>query len=627
MAPTSVQQTFELALQHHRAGRLQEADDLYRQILSQDSAHAGALHLAGLVAHQRGRDDLAVDLIRKAIVLNPASPEAHVNLGNALRDMGQLDEAVTAYREAIALNPKLPEAHNNLGNALRDKRQPNEALAAFSQAIALRPRYAEAHGNIGSTLRDMGRLDEAIAAFREAIVLNSSLPGAFANLGNALKDSGQLDDAIAAYRQAVALNPTCAQTHSNLLLALLNHSGYDAAAIAEEHRAWSRQHAEPLRKSILPHDNDRDPDRRLRVGYVSRDFYDHAVSRFLPPLFRHHDRAACRIICYSDVSRPDAVTERLRACVDEWHNIVGLSDERVAAKIRQDKIDILVDLAGHTAGNRLLVFARKPAPVQITYLGYPATTGLSQIDYRLTDAFADPPGETESLHSEKLWRLPNCNWCFAEPEDSPPVRTSRADGPIHFGTFNNLTKASPFVMDLWAAILKATPSSRLIFKSRGLGVPSVRSRIIYFFESRGVQADRLDLRGSGQDTPTHLDAYNQMDISLDTFPYHGTTTTCDALWMGVPVVTLAGKSHISRVSVSLLSCLGLSFLVAQSHEEYVSFAVRLANDLPRLADLHRTLRDKMRASPLMDAPKFARNIEAAYRRMWHTWCQTVPNRT
>jgi protein O-GlcNAc transferase len=496
----------------------------------------------------------------------------------------------------------------------------------YRKAIALKPDSAEAHVNLGNALREAGQLDAAIAAYRQAIARRPDYAEASNNLGDALKDIGQLDEAIAAFRQAITLKPDFADAHSNLVLALNYHAGHNAEAIAEEHRRWNLQHAEPLRQLIRPLKNNRDPDRRLNVGYVSADFRNHSVSRFLLPLFRHHDHNAYRIVCFSDVRNEDATTQNLRACADEWHKIAGFADQRVADLIREKQIDILVDLAGHTAGNRLRVFARQPAPVQVTYLGYPATTGLSQMDYRLTDALADPPGKTESLHSEKLWRLPVCNWCFDEPENAPPVRSSRADGPICFGTFNNFAKASPAVMELWAAILKATPSSRLMIKSQALAEPDVRLRITQFFDSRGVQPDRLDLRGGEPDFRSHLEVYNQLDIALDSFPYHGTTTTCEALWMGVPVVSLAGPSHVSRVGVSLLSAVGLPELIAQSEEEYVAIAVALAADLPRLAELRQALRRRMRSSPLMDEPRFARDIEAAYRRMWQTWSESVAGR-
>jgi protein O-GlcNAc transferase len=589
MAQFSVQQAFDLAVQHHQAGRLAEAENLYRQILLQQPAHFDALNLLGVIALQAGQLDVAADLMRRAIAVRPDYAEAHSNLGKALKGQGQLNDAIAAYRRAIALNPSLPAAHNNLGNALRDA----------------------------------GRLDEAIAAMRQAIVLAPNFPEAHFNLGNTLRDEGLLDEAIAELRQAIALKPDFADAHSNLVFALHYHAGFDAKTVAEEHFRWGRQHARPLSRFMQPHGNSRDPDRRLRIAYVSADFREHSVSFFLLPLFAQHDRGVNQIICYSDVRNEDAITNQLRACADEWHKTAGFTDERLADKIRQDQIDILIDLAGHTSRNRLRVFARKPAPVQVSYLGYPGTTGLAEIDYRLSDSLADPTGTTESLHAEKLWRLPVCNWCYGAPPNAPPARSSRADAPVCFGTFNNFLKASPAVMEMWAAILKAAPSSRLIIKSGGLLEPSAGRRVIEFFTSRGVQPDRLDLRGVDPDFRSHLDAYNQMDIALDTFPYHGTTTTCEALWMGVPVVTLAGPSHVSRVGVSLLSAVGLPELIAHTPQQYVQIAVALASDLPRLAELRRTLRDRMRASPLMDAPRFARDIEAAYRQLWHLWCKTA----
>jgi protein O-GlcNAc transferase len=608
-------------------GQLDEAIAAHRHAIALRLGYAEAHSNLGNALKDHGQLEEAIAAYRKAVALQPNFVEAHTNLGNALRDMGLLDEAIAACWLAIALNPNLPEPHSNLGNALRDKGQLDQAIAAFHRAIAIRPNYSEAHNNLGNALRDNGRLDEAVAAFHRAIAARPNYAEAHNNLGNALKDKGELNDAVAAYRRAIALRPNYAQAHSNLVFALYYHAGDNPSAIAAELADWNRQHAHPLRPLVLPHQNSLDLDRPLRIGYVSADFRHHSVSYFLLPLFRHHDHGAHRIICYSDVAREDAMTDHLRACTDEWHKIVGFSDERVADKIGQDKIDILVDLAGHSKGNRLRVFAQKPAPVQITYLGFPGSTGLPEIDYRLTDPFADPVGQTESLHTEKLWRLPTCNWCYAEPEDAPEVRPSRPEAPVCFGSFNNFAKASPAVIDLWAAILTAVPSSRLIIKSRGLGEQSIRQKISGHFESRGIQPDRLEIRGSEPDVRSHLQVYNQMDIALDTFPYHGTTTTCEALWMGVPVVSLAGKSHVSRVGVSLLNAVGLPDLVAQSAQEYVSIAVQLASDLPRLADLRRTLRARMRASPLMDAPKFARNIEAAYRQMWQTWRQSISARS
>jgi predicted O-linked N-acetylglucosamine transferase (SPINDLY family) len=604
-------------------GRDEEAIAAYRRALELKPDFAEAQNNIGEPLKKTGHLDDAVASYRRAIQLKPDFAEAQGNLGGVLADTGDFKGAIAACRQAIRLNPNYPQAYFNLGNSLFEDRQLEQAVASYQRAILLKPDYAEAYDNLGNALVLLGRPDAAIASLERAIQLRPDFAEAHSSLGNALKDKGEIDRAIASYRRAVAIAPQNAKVHSNLAYAMYFDAACTAEEVLGEHRRWNQQHAEPLRNLIRPHANDRDPNRRLRIGYVSADFRNHSVSRFLLPLFRRHDRGAYEITCYSNNFRCDTVTDHLRACADGWRNTAGLSDERMAEMVREDKIDILVDLGGHTAGNRLRVFAQKPAPVQVNYLGYPGTTGLAAMDYRLTDAFADPPGSTESLHSEKLVRLPVCGWCYGEPDDAPAVGPlpAGAGGPICFGTFNNFAKVSPAIIDLWAAILMAMPSSRMLIKFRGLGEESVRVRIHQSFESRGVRPERVEIRGHEPNATAHLDAYNQLDIALDTFPYHGTTTTCEALWMGVPVISLAGQRHVSRVGVSLLSNVGLPELIAQTPEQYVRIATDLAKDLPRLAELRRTLRARMQASPLMNAPRFARDIEAAYRQMWRNWCE------
>jgi len=716
----TIQQAFDLAFQHHQAGRLREAEQLYRQILAQHPAHIDALYLLGVLAHQVGRHDAAVDLIQRVIAIRPNWPEACFHLGDALNHLGRADQAIAAYRQTIALKPDCAEAHYNLGNVLNATGRGDEAISAYRQAIALKPSYFEAYNNLGSVLQASGRLDEAIAAyqqtlslrpnsleaynnlgnslrskglldqamaaFRQAIALKPNCAEAYNNLGNALKDQGQIDPAIAAYRQAIAIKPTVAEyhtnlgvalraigqsdqaiaayrqalaikpalaeaynnlgvvlkdqgqldqaiaafhqaitlqpnyseAHSNLLFTLHYPAGEDAQAIVDEHRRWNQQHAAPLRPLIRPHLNDRNPDRRLRIGYVSPDLHDHVVGWYLLPLLANHDHRNFEIFAYAQVPAPDAMTQRLREHTDGWRSLLGLSNAQAADLIRQDHIDILVDLAGHTTQNRLLVFAHKPAPVQVTYLGYPNTTGLATMDYRLSDAYADPPGQTEAYHCEHLLRLSPCAWCFA-PTASPPL-AARPPGPITFGCFNNFPKVTEPMLKRWGHILLAVPASRLLLKSAGLGSASVRLRVQQLLGELGIGPERLELRGREPGYAGHLALYGRMDIALDTFPYHGTTTTCEALWMGVPVVSLAGLSHVARVGVSLLHNVGLPELVANTPAEYVRLAVDLANDLPRLQRLHSTLRPRLQASPLMDAPRFARNVEAAYRQMWWKYC-------
>ena len=409
LTAVTVEQAFELAVQHHKLGRLAEAETLYRQILAAEPRHAYALHLLGVIAHQVGKNDVAVDLITQAIALQPLIPSFHSNLGEAYRAADQLDEAITAYHQAIALKPNFAEGHSNLGNALRDQGQLSEAIAAFHEAIALEPDYAEAHYNLGNALQDKGQLDEAIAAFRQAIALKPNLPEAHGNLGNALKEKGRLDEAIGAFRQAIAFKSNDPDIHSNLLRAVHCHPSFAALAIAGEHRRWNQQHAEPLREFIQPHHNDRSPERRLRIGYVSPDFCVHAVGWNMLPLFARHDHGHFEIFCYAQIARPDALTERFQTSADHWRSTVGLTDEEFAAQIREDHIDILVDLALHTARNRLPVFARKPAPVQLTFAGYPGSTGLRTIDYRLSDPYLDPPDVDESIYSEQTVRLPTAS--------------------------------------------------------------------------------------------------------------------------------------------------------------------------------------------------------------------------
>ena len=649
----TIHQAFELALGHHQCGRLGEAEALYRQILATEPRHARALHLLGVIAHQADRNDVAVDLIRQAIALDPDFPEAHYNLGIALKAKGQLDEAIAAYREAIALKPHYAEAHSNLGVALKAKGQLDEAIAAYRQAIALQPDHSETHSNLGNALREKGQLDEAISAFRQAITLTPrlpeahsilasdlqdkgqleeaiatyrqaidlkpDLPEAHSDLGNAFKDQGQLDEAIASYRQAIALKPNYSEGHSNLVYTLHFHPGFDALAIAEEHRQWNQQHAEPLRQCIQPHPNDRSPERRLRIGYVSPDFRAHVVGYNMLPLLANHDRDHFEIFCYAQVTRPDALTEHFRASAQHWRSTVGLADEQLAAQIREDRIDILVDLALHMAHNRLVVFARKPAPVQVTFAGYPGSTGLRTIDYRLSDPYLDPPDTDESIYSEQTVRLPHSFWCY-DPLDCGDLRVNslpaQGNGLITFGCLNNFGKINDAVLRLWASVLRAVPSSRLLLLAPE---GSHRQHTLDVLGQEGVVHERIEFIAR-RPRRKYLELYHRIDLGLDTLPYNGHTTSLDSYWMGVPVVTLVGQTVVSRAGLSQLMNLKLPELISATPEEYVEIAVDLASDLPRLRYLRSTLRARMEASPLMDAPRFARDIEAAYRIMWRQWC-------
>jgi protein O-GlcNAc transferase len=601
-------------------GRHADAMASYRRALELKPDYAEAHNNLGVVLNDRGQLVEAVASYRRAVEIKPGFVQAYYNLGVTLKHLGQLAEAAASCRRALNLKPDFAEAHNNLGGILKDLEQLAEAAASYRRALEFKPDYAEAHSNLGNVLKDLGQLAEAVASHRRALQIKPDFAEAHSNLGVALKDLGQLTEAVANYRKALELKPDFAHAHSNLIQGLLYDVGHDAEVIEVELRQWNRQHAVPLAPFILPHTNDRSPERRLRIGYVSNDFVQHPVGFFLLPLLGAHDRERFHVSCYTTNSRTDDVTLRLQARANEWRNLAGASDDDIARQIREDRIDLLVDLSGHTGGNLLPVFARKPAPVQVSYLGFPAGTGLGTIDYRLTDRWADPLGATGV--TEQLVRLPETAWCFSPLSGSPPVGELPAAHCRHvtFGCFNNFAKVTEEMLRLWVRILQRVPESRLVLKNLAVGNYAVAQRLHALFAQQGIGTDRLKLLSRTQSSLEHLQCYHGIDLALDTFPYHGTTTTCEALWMGVPVITLAGSRHVARVGVSLLSNVGLPELVADSVEDYVEKAVALANDRSRLAALRAGLRERMQRSPLMDAPRFARNMESAYRAMWRQWC-------
>jgi protein O-GlcNAc transferase len=633
-------------------GQLEESIAACRAALQLKPDYPTAHLNLGITLNERGQHDESMAECRRALELKPDYAEAHYYLGNLLRERVQLDEAVAAYRRALHFKPDYPEAHNNLGAALAGEGQLDEAVVSYLRALQLKPDYAEAFSNLGSALAGQGQFDKAVAAFRRAIELKLDYPEAHYNLGNALIERGQHDDAVAAYRRALEfksdypeahynlgnalarqgrldeaiteyhralqIKPNHLGAHSNLIHTLHFHPDYDERAISEEHQRWNRQFSDPLKPFLRPHANDPAVAGRLRIGYVSPDFRDHPAGRYALPLFECHDGERFEILCYSGVLRPDWMTERLRALAGGWRNTVGLSDAGLAEMIREDGVDILVDLAMHTGGNRLPVFARQPAPVQVTWLAYPGSTGLPGVGYRLTDAHMDPPGNEPAWSAEKPVRLPDC-WCCYDPVgDSPEINALpalSAEG-VTFGSLNNFAKAHEGVLALWARVLEAVKGSRLLmFCPEG----RTRERVVAFFGARGIARERVELVGY---LPRweYLRLYQRIDLGLDPFPFNGMTTTCDALWMGVPVLTLPGEMPVSRAGLSLLSIIGLEEFAMNSEEDYVRKAVELAGNLPRLADLRATMRARMQASPLMDAPRFARNVEAAYRSMWQAWC-------
>jgi predicted O-linked N-acetylglucosamine transferase (SPINDLY family) len=617
----SVRQTLDAAWQHFRQGEWQQAEQLFLQILDKDPEQSEALHPLALIAGQTGRESLAIHYLEAVLRIQPELAAAHYNLGNLQIAQRKHSEAVDSYRRALLLAPDLSEAHNNLGNALGELGALAEAEASLRQAQSLKPDHAEAAYNLAIVLWKQGRLDEAVASLQHALRLRPEYPEAQVYLGNFYKEQGRLDEAIAAYRAALQLQPDAAHIHSNLILTLHYQPGYDAEAIYQECRRWNQQHAEPLQKFILPHPNTADPQRKLRIGYMSAHFCEHSDSLFTVPLLSNHDHQSIATVCYADVARPDALTHRLYGYFDVWRSTAGLSDEQAAGMVRSDQIDILVDLEMHMGNNRLLVFARKPAPVQVSWLGCTGTTGLSTIDFRLTDPYLDPPGLFDRSYSEETIRLPETFWCY-DPLDGRalPVGPLPAleTGVITLGCLNNFCKINDGCLALWTQVLRAVPQSRLLLLApRG----QTRECIAARFDQAGIARARVEF-ADWRPRLEYLLQYNQIDFCLDPLPCGGHTTSLDALWMGVPIVTLVGSATaFGRAGWSQLSNLGLHELAAETPEQYVSCAIQLASDLPRLQALRRTLRQRMQESPLMDGQRFARNVEQAYRQMWITWCR------
>ena len=691
-----LQKAAELALQATNAA---QAEPLLRQLLAMAPQHAVGWHWLGIALSIQGRTPEAFDAISKSVALNPKVADAWHDLGAALCAMNRPGEARTAFEKAVAADPKNLRGRQGLafvlkhelryleaaeecrkiaeldprnsgiwfeiGLLLRTAGKAHEAVDAFKKGLALDPKNGEARHDLGIAYEMTRQYPEAIESFQRCLAACPTHVGAFNNMGNVLKFLGRLSEAEACYKKGLAINPQSSPTMSNyaalLILmgrceeaaehyrrALALDPGFDIARngylyclqyipdldrrfVFEEHRQWEKFTPTP---PPMPHPNERSPDRRLKIGYVSSDFRTHSVAFFMESILAGHNRKNVEVFCYGDVL-PDAMTGRLQKLADHWRFINGISALGVAQMVQQDAIDILVDLNGHTAGSRLKAFSLKPAPVQVSYLGYPYSTGLSTIDYRFTDAVADPPPTSGSrnedpdcFYIENLMRLPDCFHCFAPPNDAPPAERTAATSEklrslgsgLTFASFNALPKLSKKTISLWSRLMRELPDAHLLLKTIGLEDEAVRARLTKEFAHEGIEAGRFTLLNQTPTIREHLALYQHVDIALDSFPYHGTTTTCEALWMGVPVVTLSGNTHASRVSASLLTAMKLPELIARTPEEFIAITMNLARDGARLAELRRTLRPRMQASPLMDQDHFAKNLEAAYRQMWRAWC-------
>ncbi len=645
-SPPWIKSELQAAAQDSAAGRLDAAEARYQRILAAVPSDPEALANLGIVKFGKGKSDDAVRLLTKATRLEPGLAGAQMALGQILDRLGRLDAAIARYQVAADLMPADIDITFALADARRRMGDIGGACSAYGRILATVPNHeaarlgraevmlglgdivgaaadvdialtgaspsALAHYMAGRVARAGWRLDQAIAHYREALALAPDFADAWYSLGNALLTAAAATEAATCYREALLRRPYDLTMRGNLLMCLQYQDPLSFDTWQDALAAVAAACPAPKRHTRRP----TSPRKRVTVGYVSPDFQAHSCAWFLEPLLAAHDRTAIDIVCYAAVERPDALTQRFKKLADRWVDLRPLSDQEAAASIRRDHIDVLVDLAGHTGGGRLGLFAAKPAAVQVAWLGFPASTGIPTMDYRLTDRWLAPP-DTKEPYSETLWRLDRVAHVYRPPADAPEVdRPPVIDaGRITFGSFNNFSKISARTLDLWAEVLRTVVGSRLRLKAKGVHDPYLCQRLLNAFTVRGIEADRIEFLPGAATTAEHLACYREIDIALDTFPYNGATTTLEALWMGVPVVSLSGDRAAARFGLSALAQIGLDDLATATPTEYVQRAAELAAAPDRLAALRAGLRATLAASPLLDAGDFGRAMERAYRAM------------
>jgi protein O-GlcNAc transferase len=634
-------------------GDVERADRLCREVLDRESDNVAALALQGSIDLAADRPASAAAWLTRALLFAPDHPILLVNLGEAYRRAGRTSDALTHLRRAVAVRMDMPAAHYNLGMACLNASLWPEAIAAFETALSLdpdidvaghykdalwrngdregaiahqrrlvarQPEQAPVHFELGALLLANHLPDEAVDCFERAHALGPTHRETLVQLTSALVANGQVDDAVKTLERLIDLGGDTSAFASQRLFLLQYHPDYDSATIVREANLWRERYVDSSVADERPRPRAKIRDKRLRVGYVSSHFLTHVSCFFTLPLFRAHRREEVEVFCYSNARTPDAGTELHKRCADSWRDVGELREDEVAALVQRDEVDVLVDLTMHAAGGRPGIFARRPAPVQMCWLAYPGTTGLREIDYRISDPHLDPPSADAREYTETTLRLPDTFWCYdpAAPDIDPvsPSPLSK-NGYVTFACLNSVMKTNRAVLELWSRVLARVPRSKLLVQSPP-GRP--RERILDTLARSGVVAERIEFVNA-LPRAAYFAQYHRCDIGLDTFPASGHTTSMDAFFMGVPVVTLAGPTVAARGGVTIAMNVDLPELVARSADDYVERAVRLAEDPARLRDLRAALRARMVASPLMDAPRFARNLEALYRRAWHAYCE------
>jgi predicted O-linked N-acetylglucosamine transferase (SPINDLY family) len=645
-----------LGVTEYQSGRYEEADRLLQQALLVEPRSAAALSNHGIVLHELKRYDAAVARYDRAIALKPDYAKAYSNRAMTLTELERFAEAVASCDEAIALKPDYPEAHSNRGNALCQLRRFDEAVASCDKAIALRPGYADALSNRGNALTELGRFDEALASYDRALALKPALAGAWVGRGNVFLNLNRYGEAFAAFQQALAIKPDLLKALAQLAHYYERHGRmeeaiacYDRvlavkpnfpevisnkifaldlvpqAGFAEHQEArrdwWRKVGAKIAAQSPLRDADDRDPARRIVLGYVSADFRRHSAATTFWPVLANHDKTHFEVICYSCSTIRDDITRDFERVADRWVDASQLSDEVLAARVRADKVDILIDLSGHSGGNRLGVFARKPAPVQVTAWGHGTGTGLPTIDYLLSDPVTIPE-EMRPLYAEKIYDLPcvimSALPSIELPRGEPPILTN---GHVTFGVFNRITKISDDALAVWARVLHGVPEARLLMKDGAYDEPALRELMRQRFAVHGIAGERIDFLGSSP-REQHLAAFADTDMGLDPFPQNGGVSTWEALNMGVPVVAKLGNTAPSRLSGAILTSIGMDDWVASTADDYVARAVRVAAQPDRLATLRRELPARIAACPSGNGALYARAVERGYRTMWEGYCRT-----
>jgi predicted O-linked N-acetylglucosamine transferase (SPINDLY family) len=593
------------------------AEAAFLQALKVNNTLFGAAVGLGQALSEQGKFPQAVDVFKQIIAQKQDDPDLYSHLGNALRMLGLRDEAMQAYQMMLNLKPNDPKIIHQYGLVMMDVGRLEEAFNQFKYVLSIKQDYPEAHNSMSIVLQMLKQDDNALAHNLEAVRLNPNFTEAWNNLGNLYGLGGKPKEAIDAFRKSIALQPRAIPFHSNLLLNLHYSPDMTGEEVYKEHTAWAEAHLKNF-PPAQPFDNNKEGDRKLRLGIVSPDFRKHTVNAFMEPFLDSLDRNKFEVFAYSSVIRPDEKTEQFKLKVDHFIDIRPIPDMHVSSMLRKDQIDVLLDLAGHTAGSRLPIFALKSAPIQITQFGYPNTTGIPGFGFRITDAFADPKGLTEANHSEELVRLPGLAWCYQPPADAPevPKRSPKA-GAIIFGSLNNMAKHNGKVLSLWAKLLSAVPGSKLRLLS-GPGQESVKM-VRHAMQTAGVNPDRVEFL-SRMEKKEYFAALGEIDIALDPFPYNGGITSCDTLWMGTPLLTLAGKTYVSRQGVSILSNVGMEDWIAKTPEEFIEKAKKFASEATRLSLLRGKLRDMVKKSSICDWKAYGSKWEETVRKLWKSWC-------